>query len=139
VGGFFVPDFVLRHVPNIPGVQTPTGRIIGKAVIGVGAGWLAKKFLSRGLAGSLTVGALASAAMDFIYQFKGAAGAGAVGTSIATGAPRPLAPTGVQGFIDDQGQPINGFLDDSTGAVIDEDGNQLGWIEDEDTAELEYA
>src|SRR5882672_6477621 len=137
VAGFFVPDLVMRHVPNLPGVQTPTGRIIGKAAIGLGAGYLAKRFVSKTLAGSLTVGALASAAMDFIYQFRGAAGAGAVGTSIATGTVKPLAPTGVQGFIDDQGQPVNGFLDDQSGAVIDENGDTLGYVEDEDLAELE--
>lgn len=143
--GFFVPDFVMRHAPNIPGMQTPTGRIIGKAVIGVGAGMLAKRFLSRSLAGSIAVGALASAAMDFIYQYRGAAGAGAVGPTISTpvgqttagdGQNRSLTPSGIRGFIDNEsGELLNGFVDDD-GNVLDGLGNALGQVEDDQMVEV---
>lgn len=138
VGGFFVPDFIMRHMPKIQALQSPTGRIVGKAVIGVVAGGLAKRFISRQLAGAMVVGSLASAAMDFIYQFRGAAGAGAIGPAVNTqvgpvsvnnnGNVRSLTPSGVAGFIDDDtGELLNGFVDDD-GLVLDGLGDVLGEV-----------
>jgi hypothetical protein len=126
IAGFVGPDMIMRSVP-IPQLQSGTGRIFGKVVIGLGAAYFLRG-RSPGFAASLAAGTIAAGALDFYYSHKPQAPTQPTpATQVVSGngaVPR-LQATGVTGFIDDDGNGINGFLDPD-GIVTDQLGQIIG-------------